>query len=66
MQAAAVGMLNIYDIMFVPVNIATRKWRVLKVTPQMATLQVEFADYDCHVERCRSNNKVTCKHTTNH
>jgi len=52
--------------MFVPVNIATRKWCVLKVTPQMATLQVEFADYDCHVERCRSNNKVTCKHTTNH
>jgi len=34
--SAAVGVLNIYDIVLahnVPAYIATRKWRVLKVTP---------------------------------
>ena len=52
---AAVGMLNIYDIMFahnVPAYIVTRKWCVLKVTPQMATPGVESAVYDCLVFFC--------------
>jgi len=47
-----VGVLNIYDITFahnVPVCIATRKWHVLKVTPQMATPGTESAVYDCLV-----------------
>jgi len=47
-----VGVLNIYDITFahnVPVYIATRKWHVLKVTPQMATPGTESAVYDCLV-----------------
>ena len=48
------GVLNrpIYDITFahnVPVYIATRKWHVLKVTPQMATPGTESAVYDCLV-----------------
>jgi len=42
----------IFDIMFahnVPTYIATRKWRVLKVTPQVATRGAESAVYDCLV-----------------
>jgi len=40
------------DIMFahnVPAYTATRKWRVLKVTPQVATPGAESAVYDCLV-----------------
>ena len=43
------GVLNIYDIIFarnVPAYIATRKLRVLKVTPQMVTPGAESAVYD--------------------
>ena len=50
------GVLNIYDIMIcsdimlvrnVPAYIATRKWRVLEVTPQVATSGAESAVHDC-------------------
>ena len=34
----------------VPAYTATRKWRVLKVTPQVATTGVESAVYDCLVK----------------
>jgi len=48
-----VGMLNIYDIMLahnVPAYIATRKWRELKVSLQVAiTPGAESAVYDCIV-----------------
>ena len=43
------GVLNIYDVMLVhnvPAYIATRKWRVLKVTPQVGA---ESAVYGCLV-----------------
>ena len=44
------GMSNIHDIMFAHnVYIATRKWRVLKVTLQVATPGVESAVYNCLV-----------------
>ena len=49
------GMLNVYDIMLahnVPVYIVTRKWHVLKVTLQVATLGAESAVYDCLVLTC--------------
>jgi len=51
----AVGVLNIYDIMLahnIPVLIATRKWRVLKVTLQVAKPGTESAVYDCLVFNC--------------
>ena len=47
------GVLNIYDIIFarnVPAYIATRKLRVLKVTPQMVTPAAESAVYDSLVK----------------
>ena len=50
-----VGVLNIYDIMLahnVPALIATRKWRVLKVTLQVAKPGTESAVYDCLVFNC--------------
>jgi len=47
-----VGVLNIYEIILAH-NVhritATRKWRVLKVTPQVATQGAESAVYDCLV-----------------
>jgi len=49
---AAVSMLNIHDIMFarnVPMYIATRRWCVLKVTPQLAIPGAESVVYDCLV-----------------
>jgi len=49
------GLLNIYDIMLahnLPAYIATRKWCVLKVTLQVATLGVESAVSDCLVLIC--------------
>jgi len=49
------GVLNVYDMMLahnVPVYIATRKWHVLKVTLQVATLGAESAVYDCLVSTC--------------
>jgi len=51
-----VGVFNIHDIMFahnVPQYIATRKWRVFKVTLQVATLGAESAACDCLVTAVR-------------
>ena len=43
------GLLNIHDVAFahnVPAYTATRKWRVLKVTPQVAAPGAESAVCD--------------------
>ena len=51
---AAVNVLNIYDTVFahnVSAYIATRKWSVLKLTPQVATPWAESAVYDCLIEQ---------------
>ena len=59
---AALGKLNIHDIMIahnVPAYIATRKWRVLTVTPQVTTPGAEsVAVYDCIVYTCRVGRAV--------
>ena len=52
-QGLLVGVLNIYDVMLahnIHTYIATTKWRVLKVTLQLATPGEESAIYDCLVD----------------
>jgi len=53
-----VGVLNIYDIMLARNAHATRKWRVLKVTPHVATQGAESAVCYCLVIRAIFNDKV--------
>jgi len=52
---AAVGVLNIYDIVLahnVPAYMATRKWRVLNVTAEVAAPGAESAVCNCLVAVC--------------